>query len=323
MLETIEETLRQLRVAMESHRRSLAAEGAPLPPGPSPVPSGRLAEVYAEIERTAGVHVSATVAVKLEKLFVASDTAALAEWVRRIRRPGPMHPDLQLLIESLTTHETFLFRDKGQLELLRTDILPALIARARTTGERRLRLWSAGCSSGEEAYSLAVVVLAALADAGEAIAANGRVTPLPDWRIEVLGTDISGRAIDAATAGVYGTTGLSSFRAVPPELLHYFPPGEADATRRVCAELRRIVRFQRLNLMDIAPPLVECDVVACRNVLIYLTDAATRHVHELVHRALMPGGALLLGPADSLLEPARYRSHATNRGVIHCRLGSP
>lgn len=331
MLDTIEETLRQLRVAMETHRRSLAADG--VPPGASPPPGAatpvpaasdaRLAEVAAVIERAAGVQISGAVGAKLDRLFASSDDAAIAEWLKRIRVPGPLHPDLQLLIESLTTHETYFFRDRLQLDLLRTATLPPLIAAARADRRRRLRLWSAGCATGEEAYSLAVVALAALHDAGEAIERKGRVRPLPGWTVEVLGTDISGRALEVAGGGVYGTGPLSSFREAPPDLLAYFPPTPDGSGRRVRDELKHMVRFGRFNLLDTPPPIVECDVVACRNVLIYLTAAAGRRVQDVLHRALRPGGCLLLGPTDSLADPGRFESHWSGTRIVHRRREAP
>ena len=246
----------------------------------------------------------------------------MVQWLARVRRPGGLHPDLQLLIEGLTTHETYFFRDHAQLDVLRTVMLPPLIAAARSGGRRSLRIWSAGCATGEEAYSLAVVTLQALLDAGEAIAGGGRIAPLPGWQVEVLGTDISGRAVDTAADGVYATGPLSSFRDTPPDLLTYFPEQEGGQ-RRVCDELRRIVRFQRLNLMESAPPFGECDVVACRNVLIYMTPEAGRHVQGVLHRALRAGGALLLGRTDSLADPARFETRWSDGGLIHRKAAVP
>jgi chemotaxis protein methyltransferase CheR len=324
MLDTIEETLRQLRAAMEVHRRSLAGEGllttAPVSSAPAPTRSPRwLAEVAAEIERAAGVQMSEAVAAKLARLFAGSDEATATEWLCRVRRPGPLHADLQLLIESLTTHETYFFRDAAQLHLLRTAMLPQLIETARASGRRRLRLWSAGCSTGEEAYSLAIVTLLALHEAGEGILAQGRARPSPGWTIEVLGTDISGRALDIATSGVYGTGALSSFREMSPDLLAYFPLTADGKSRQVHDELHGYVRFARFNLLDAPPPIGECDVVACRNVLIYLTAEAGRRVQEGLHAALRPGGCLLLGPTDSLVDPLRFDSHWRGTGIVHSR----
>lgn len=325
MLGTIEETLRVLRETMEDHRRTLAGEvpQPATPPAPPPArsspPPRWLGEVGAELERAAGVQMSDTIAAKLERLFAGSSDLAIDEWLARVRRPGPLHPDLQLLIESLTTHETFFFRDPSQLQLLRTAILPRLIAEARTSGRRRLRLWSAGCSTGEEAYSLAIVALLALHDAGEGVLAQGRVRPMPGWTVEVLGTDISSRALDIATSGVYGTGGLSSFRDAPPELLAYLQETEGGKARRVHDDLREFVRFKRFNLIDAPLPIDGCDVAACRNVLIYLTAEARRRVQDGLHRALRPGGCLLLGPTDSLADPLRFDSHWSGTGIVHSR----
>ncbi|MBM3546986.1 MAG: protein-glutamate O-methyltransferase CheR [Alphaproteobacteria bacterium] len=324
MLGTIEETLRVLRETMEHHRRSLAGEvsspvSLPAPAARSSSPPRWVADVGAELERAAGVQMSDTIAAKLERLFAGSDSLAIDEWLRRVRRPGSLHPDLQLLIESLTTHETFFFRDPAQLRLLRTTMLPKMIEAARASGRRRLRLWSAGCATGEEAYSLAIVALLALHDAGEGVLAQGRVRPMPGWTIEALGTDISGRALDVATSGVYGTGGLSSFRDVPSELLIYLQETEDGKSRRVHDELREFVRFQRFNLIDTQLPIAECDIVACRNVLIYLTAECRRRVQDSLHRALRPGGCLLLGPTDSLVDPGRFESHWSDTGIVHSR----
>lgn len=323
MVGTIEETLRVLRQTMEDHRRSLAGEApvAPAPPVATPRRSSPrwLTEVGAELERAAGVQMSETIAAKLERLFAGSDEATLNEWLRRVRRPGPLHPDLQLLIESLTTHETYFFRDLAQLKHLRTAVLPRLIEDARISGRRRLRLWSAGCSTGEEAYSLAVLALLALHDAGEGIMAQGRARPMPGWTVEVLGTDISGRALDVAAAGVYGTGALSSFREAPEELLAYLPETVDGKSRRVHDDLREVVRFQRFNLIDPQLPIGDCDVVACRNVLIYLTPESVRRVQTGLHHALRPGGCLLLGPTDSLVDAFRFESHWIGSGIVHSR----
>jgi len=324
MLGTIEETLRVLRETMDDHRRSLAGESPPpvlAAPAAAPRrPAPRwIAEVGAELERAAGVQMSETIAQKLERLFAGSDDLTVDEWLRRVRRPGPLHPDMQLLIESLTTHETYFFRDLAQLKHLRAAILPRLIEEARASGRRRIRLWSAGCSTGEEAYSLAVVALLALHDAGEGLMAQGRARPMPGWTVEVLGTDISGRALDIATSGVYGTGALSSFREAPPELLAYFPEADDGRSRRVHDELREVVRFQRFNLIDTPLPVADCDVVACRNVLIYLTADSVRRVQNGLHHALRPGGCLLLGPTDSLVDAFRFDSHWIGSGIVHSR----
>jgi chemotaxis protein methyltransferase CheR len=325
MLDTIEETLRVLRETMEAHRRSLAGEPPPfeasaMPPAAAPRSPPWLIEVAAELERAAGVQASDAIAAKLERLFAASDDATVGEWLQRVRRPGAgLHADLQLLIESLTTHETYFFRDRAQLDFLRTSMLPPLIQEARASGRRRLRLWSAGCATGEEAYSLAIVALLALHDAGEGVLWQGRVRPSPGWTIEVLGSDISTRALVVAISGVYGMGSLSSFRELPPELFAYFVAAADGKSRQVHDELRDFVRFKRFNLIDVPPPIADCDVVACRNVLIYLTDEAGRRVQAGLHRALRPGGCLLLGPTDSLADPLRFESRWSGTGIIHTK----
>ncbi len=191
----------------------------------------------------------------------------------------------------ITIGETFFFRYSEQFAALRGTILPGLVAARRA--ERRLRIWSAGCSTGAEPYSLAILVREILGEA------------LPDWRVSILGTDISAEAIATARAGEYGRWAL---RTMPPEeRLRYFThlPPEPGIRREggfaLRPEFRQMVRFKQGNLLAVAePPGNEegYDLILCRNVLIYF-DAATvtRVVHGLGRR-LRPEGWLLLGHAE-------------------------
>lgn len=191
----------------------------------------------------------------------------------------------------ITIGETFFFRYSEQFAALRGTILPGLVAARRA--ERRLRIWSAGCSTGAEPYSLAILVREILGEA------------LPDWRVSILGTDISAEAIATARAGEYGRWAL---RTMPPEeRLRYFThlPPEPGIRREggfaLRTEFRQMVRFKQGNLLAVAePPGNEegYDLILCRNVLIYF-DAAT--VTRVVHgfgRRLRPEGWLLLGHAE-------------------------
>jgi chemotaxis protein methyltransferase CheR len=191
--------------------------------------------------------------------------------------------ELELAVEALTTHETYFFREPHQLQAFSEELLPRLAA--RNAASRRLRLWSAGCSSGEEAYTIAMLVQA-----------SGLFV---DWDVEVYGTDISRRVLATARKAEYGP---SSLRATSEEhARRFFDP--VGARMRVRPEVRAQVAFGHLNLLDreMAELVGRMDVVFCRNVLIYFDLPARRRVLSLFHQKLTPGGYLLLGHSESLI----------------------
>jgi chemotaxis protein methyltransferase CheR len=196
--------------------------------------------------------------------------------------PGRM-AELDAAVELLTTNETYFFREPEQLASFTNEILPMLAEERRAT--RKLRIWSAGCSSGEECYTLAILI----ADSGL----------FQGWDVEIFGCDISRRVIATARSGVYGPNAL---RATTPEMLNrWFRP---EGTRWAVAEsLRRMVSFGQLNLLDReALGLVgKVDVVFCRNVMIYFDMPARKQLLRGFHDKLEEGGFLLLGHSESLI----------------------
>jgi len=187
------------------------------------------------------------------------------------------------LIDEVTVQETTFVRDRGQL-----DTVPwyALLQSARAAGARAVRVWSAACASGEEAYTLAL-----LAD---------RAFGAPQAPVDVLGTDISGAALEAAAAGRYRERAV---RSLEPAFRNRYLDRQADGTYLVGQRLRELVRFGRHNLAsDPFPPLGEAafDLVACRNVLIYFQQPAVGKIIASLEQSLRPGGMLMLGAADAL-----------------------
>jgi chemotaxis protein methyltransferase CheR len=232
------------------------------------------------------------------------------------------HSDWLTLIESLTTNETYLFRDFGQLDLLRSVGLPAIIAANRRTARPKLRLWSAGCASGEEAYSLAVLALQAMVEAGAAHEFANEIVLSPSWSLEVLGTDISRPMLVLARNALYGTGSLSPFRAVPQPMLCFFPeaPGEGrKSSRQVRRDVRSHVTFAHANLLRDHPPARSFDVVACRNVLVYFAPAARKVAQSAVEAAVRIGGILLLGPTDSTPDPRHFEEIWGTNAMIYRR----
>src|SRR5262249_43825561 len=187
-------------------------------------------------------------------------------------------------IDLVTINETYFFREEYQLRALRQEILPALV---RARNRQPLVIWSAGCSTGEEVYSIAIVT-------AESGLLGGR-------DVRIFGSDISRRCVAAARRAVYGP---SSFRAMPHDYRkRYFV--ERDDGSHVVDELRSsgLCQFGHLNLLDAQRAAVvgRVDVIFCRNVLIYFDEASRRRVIEMFYDRLLPGGYLLLGHSESLL----------------------
>jgi chemotaxis protein methyltransferase CheR len=210
------------------------------------------------------------------------DAGALFRQLVRQARP---HDSLDALVSALNVSETHFFRDHGQIEALERRILPDIVARRRR--ERRLRIWSAGCSTGEEAYTLAILVHKQLDD-------------LAEWDVRILATDLNGRSLDLARQGVYGRW---SFRGVPPQVreTYFVPDGERY---RLAPQLRAMVTFEQLNLVDPAPlPLSadpwKADLILCRNVLLYFDADTARAVVGRLGGCLDEQGWLLLSQLEA------------------------
>jgi len=186
--------------------------------------------------------------------------------------------------ELLTTHETYFFREDYQLRAFKNEVLPIVAERGKQ--RRRLHVWSAGCSTGEEAYTIAILVLeSGLFD---------------DWDVRVYGSDLSKRCVAAARRGVYGP---ASFRTTGDEAKEkWFVPAEGGSFS-VAPQVRALCHFGQMNLLDEERTHLvgRCDVIFCRNVVIYFDAPARRRVIEMFYDRLVSGGVLLLGHAESLL----------------------
>jgi len=193
---------------------------------------------------------------------------------------------LRKLASHLTIGETYFFRERPSFNALATHVLPALIHRKRGT-DRRLRLWSAACSSGEEAYSLAILIQQVLPD-------------WRDWNIHILATDINPRFLRKAEAGLYGEW---SFRESAPDFrAKYFTPA-GNRQYQVRAEARDLVKFAELNLAQdgfpsIATDTNAMDLILCRNLLIYFTPVHARQLIASLRRSLTDDGWLVVSPSE-------------------------
>ncbi len=191
--------------------------------------------------------------------------------------------ELEDVIERITTHETYLFREEYQLDAFRYEILPQLHEFHQR--RKRLLVWSAGCSTGEEVYTIAILM---------------RECGLFDeWLMRVVGSDISRQVVSHARRGAYG---LSSFRTTDGMMQSkYFR--EQDGKFYVRDDIRAMCSFGQLNLLSTErfDVLGRCDVIFCRNVLMYLSGEARHRIVEAFYDTLNPGGYLLLGHSESLL----------------------
>lgn len=193
--------------------------------------------------------------------------------------------ELSDIMDILTTNETYFFREAFQLKAFTEEIIPAIKAAKEKAGERQLRIWSAGCSTGEEPYTIAMLLLDMNCFSG--------------WKIEVIGTDISHRVLHHARKAVYGR---SSFRATENgHIRRYFE--EVDGGLKIHDQVKRLVTISHMNLFDEDRALLlgKMDVIFCRNVIIYFDQVAKKRVVEMFYRSLREGGYLLLGHAESLL----------------------
>jgi chemotaxis protein methyltransferase CheR len=218
-------------------------------------------------------------AVRLEALGLPT----FAAYHRYLLYDADRRAELEHIVERVTTNETYFFREAGQLAALTDEILPEL-ARRRPRG-RRLNVWSAGCATGEEAYSVAILIVE-----------SGRFT---DWDVRVFGNDISRRVLQTARQGAYGR---SSFRATEERYLRrYFR--EVDGKQHVRDEIKALVSFGHINLLDEAMLSIvgEVDIILCRNVIMYFDVAVRKRVVATFHQKLVRGGYLLLGHSESLL----------------------
>jgi len=194
--------------------------------------------------------------------------------------------ELTELINLLTTNETYFFREEFQLRSFNEEIIPELCERKLAAGQdKRLRIWSAGCSTGEEPYTIAMLLLE-----------NPAVR---DWQIDIVGTDISQRVLQLARKGLYPE---SSFRSTDERYRRtYFRP--QDGKWLIDDGVRRLVTISHLNLFDTprVALLGRMDVIFCRNVIIYFDQPAKKRVIETFFQRLAPGGYLLLGHSESLM----------------------
>jgi chemotaxis protein methyltransferase CheR len=219
---------------------------------------------------------------RLQPVARAAGLGSIDELVKKIR--GDERGALtSVVIEAMTTNETSFFRDAHPFEALRTKILPDMIA-ARASS-RALRIWCAASSTGQEPYSIAMGIREAFPE-------------LASWNVQIIATDLNTAVLARARTGIYKQ--LEVNRGLPaPYLIKYFDRVGADW--QINADIRKMVSFQELNLLDRWPLFAAQDVIFIRNVLIYFDIATKRQLLGRVRQALRPDGYLVLGGAETTL----------------------
>jgi len=232
--------------------------------------------------------------------FHMADEAACADWL--LATPWT-EAQVRTLASHLTVGETYFFRDTPLLNAFAGHILPELLHRRRAQGRRQLRIWSAGCCTGEEPYSLAILIKQALPD-------------LAEWDVAITATDINPRFLEKARAGRYSEW---SFRGAPVGLKQRYFQNTADGLCQIDAGIQALVSFAELNMVQETYPCAingteAVDVIFCRNLLMYFGEQQTRKVVQRLRQSLGDGGWLIVSPSEASstafpgLDPVNFES---------------
>ena len=208
--------------------------------------------------------------------------------------------DFQQLLESLLTQETSFFRYPSVFEAFEKRVLPELHIRKFWRNPRSLRIWSAGCSTGEEPYSIAI----SIADA---------ISFSEAWDVEILATDIGRNALVAADRGVYSGRSIASV-SERQQATHFQP---VEGGRQVRPRLRKMVNFVQMNLAN-SVYVGKMDVIFCMNVLIYFSEERRRELVQHFYSVLEPGGYLFLGHSESISKmPVKFQAIVLNDCILY------
>lgn len=227
---------------------------------------------------------------RLRERLTARGVSSFADYYQLLKYSPIAAEEWEEAADVLTTHETYFFREDYQLRAFQNEILPVLAERLRP--RRRLHVWSAGCSTGEEPYTIAILLLESGLFQG--------------WDVRVYGSDVSKKCITAARRGVYPA---ASFRSTPDDRKQRWfsrviraRDGQEEGFG-VSPEVRALCHFGQMNLLDDERTHLvgRCDAIFCRNVVIYFDAPARRRVIEMFYERLVAGGVLLMGHAESLL----------------------
>lgn len=222
---------------------------------------------------------------RLARRLATLNIATFREYYQYLKYNRKKDQEMMDIMDILTTNETYFFREAFQLRAFTDEIIPELIHKKTKEHSRSIRIWSAGCSTGEEPYTIAMLL--------------NDLPGLHGWKLEIVGTDISQRVLQHARRGVYGK---SSFRSTDQSYVERYFHEQEDGFR-ITEKIRELVTISHLNLFDSHRMMMlgRMDLIFCRNVIIYFDLSAKKRVVESFHNSLSDGGFLLLGHSESLM----------------------
>ena len=240
------------------------------------------------------------VETRLTPLAQQQGFASLTEYIERMRSEPKVNGIHHKAVEALTTNETLFFRDYHPFEALRRSILPALLQQRASA--RRLTIWSAACSTGQEPYSLAMLLLE-------------HFPQLADWTVSILATDLSPVVVKLAQEGRYSQFEVN--RGLPATyLVKYFT--QQNETWCIKDEVKRFIEFREMNLVEPWPVMPPFDLVFLRNVMIYFDVETKKAILKRIRNCLLPHGCLFLGTAETTtnLDPV-YHPVTHGKAVVY------
>ena len=211
---------------------------------------------------------------------------SFGEYYYYLRFDANKRTELSRLFEVITTNETSFYRNPPQLQIFHEKILKEELDRRRTAGKKKLHIWSAGCSTGEEPYTLAIILHEVLKQ------------EIASWDIRITANDLSQAVLESANRGLYSSYTL---RTTPQAIIaKYFT--KKDNAYQVDPKLKKIISFENINLSDkrMLTRVEKSNFIFCRNVIIYFDDAMKRQILNSFYDNLLPGGSLLIGHSESL-----------------------
>ncbi|MCC7202973.1 MAG: protein-glutamate O-methyltransferase CheR [Nitrospirae bacterium] len=215
------------------------------------------------------------------------------KYIDFLKHDAGKEKEFTFLFNIITTNETFFFRDIGQLQAFESVVLPEIVKKLKARGSNKLRIWSAACSTGEEPYTLSIMVSDTLS-----------APEYKDWDIEIHGSDISEAVLSSARRGEYNDY---SVRNLSPQHLDRYFTKNGGGKYAIKPDVKRLVRFSNINLSDDAAIRMYrgMDIIFCRNVLIYFDEASKKKVISSLYNSLLSGGYLFIGHSESLFNISR------------------
>ena len=215
------------------------------------------------------------------------------KYIEFLKHDAGKEKEFTSLFNIITTNETFFFRDSNQLQAFETTVLPDIVQKLKAKGSKKMRIWSAACSTGEEPYTLSMMVTDRLS-----------APEYKDWDIEIHGSDISEAVLSSARRGEYNDYSVRNI--MPQQLSKYFTKN-GGGKFIIKPEIKKLVRFSNINLSDETALRMYrgMDIIFCRNVLIYFDEASKKKVISSLYNSLVSGGYLFICHSESLFNISR------------------